>query len=200
LSLDYKRITLLKTHSNLITLTKSQTLSDIDSILASISAPSPSHNALSSLRRSISSLYNEKETIQTTYFSPLSSTLSSKWENFASLEPGQQIKQARVLRESCLLMQIFSLLKSVRIGCEELKKLDGKMMGIVKGSFEDILAGLKEEGDGRGASMRWRVFELVEMQRGGMLAEGIEGILRGRVGLSGALLGVVEELKEGYKV
>jgi hypothetical protein len=45
--------------------------------------------------------------------------------------------------------------------------------------------------------MRWRVFELIETQRRGVVGEGIEGILRGRVGLSACLLGVVEELKEG---
>jgi hypothetical protein len=201
---DYKRITqlaeqlihLLKAHSNLITLTHSQTLHDIDSILAGISAPSPSHNTLSSLRRSITNLYNQKETIQTTYFLPATSTILSKLSSFSALDPAQQIKQARVLRESCLLMQIFTLLKSIRTGCEELRKVDGG----VRWDFEDILAGLKDEeggGKGKGASMRWRVFELVEGQRRGVLAEGIEGILRGRVGISGALLGVVEELKEG---
>jgi hypothetical protein len=202
---DYERIAqlegdlihLLKAHSTLITLTKSQTLSDIDSILQSISSPSPSHNALSSLRRSISSLYAEKETIQSHYFHPLTSTLLSKWSSFSALEPAQQIKQARVLRENCLLMQIFTLLKGIRIGCEGLRNLDGKLRGCVRGGFEDILAGLKGEGDGRGASMRWRVFELVETQRRGVVGEGIEGILRGRVGLSACLLGAVEELKEG---
>jgi len=94
-------------------------------------------------------------------------------------------------------MQIFTLLKGVRIGCEELRKLDGELRGCVRGGFEDILGVLKEEGDGRGASMRWRVFELVGSQRRGVVGEGIEGILRGRVGLSACLLGVVEELKEG---
>ncbi|KAH6718893.1 hypothetical protein BKA61DRAFT_570946 [Leptodontidium sp. MPI-SDFR-AT-0119] len=138
------------------------------------------------------------------------------WEAFKGLEDREKRNMARMLSKTCVLMRIFDMLSSLRAASEKLLALDSAVSLRLRREFEGVLGELKgfegggggdrggdgamkglEERVGGSASMQWRVLGIVQEKRREELERRMEGVKRGRGGVSVALLGVVEGLAEG---
>lgn len=139
--------------------------------------------------------------------------LDGLWEAFKGLEDREKRNMARMLSKTCVLMRIFDMLSSLRAASEELLALDSAVSLRLRREFEGVLGELKgfegggggdrggdgamnglEERVGGSASMQWRVLGIVQEKRREELERRMEGVKRGRGGVSVALLGVVEGL------
>ena len=118
-------------------------------------------------------------------------------------------------RESlpCLPIQMFHLLGNVRAGCVEVMKVEDKIARWIRREYDVVLELLKiietefgigdmngggnNRGQGIGAAMQWRVFEMLESKRREELKEVEERVLECRMRVSGELLDIIEWLKEG---
>ena len=114
----------------------------------------------------------------------------------------------------CLPIQMFHLLGNVRAGCVEVMKVEAKIARWIGREYEVVLELLKiietefgigdmngggnNRGQGIGAAMQWRVFEMLESKRREELKGVEERVLECRMRVSGELLDIIEWLKEGF--
>jgi hypothetical protein len=162
-------------------------------------------------------LQTEKSSLITTYFKPLDLNLEKSWTSLCELKPEEQREMAWGESRHFLPIQMFHLLKNVRTGCVEVRKIEEKIARFIGGEFEVVLellktieTGIRMEGTGfggggggkrglaTGAAMQWRVFELLERKRMDELKGIEEVVLECRMRVSKELLDVVEGLKEEF--
>jgi hypothetical protein len=159
-------------------------------------------------------LQMEKSSLITTYFKPLHQNLENKWTSFCELKPEEQREMAWGESLLCLPIQMFRLLGNVRAGCVEVMKVEDKIARWIGREYDVVLELLKiietefgigdmggggnNRGQGTGAAMQWRVFEMLESKRREELKGVEERVLECRMRVSGELVDIIEGLKEEF--
>ncbi|KAN0116770.1 hypothetical protein V8E51_002747 [Hyaloscypha variabilis] len=187
--------TAIRDYSSLTAEAKTNTISDLNSILDTISENSLVYTKLEILRSHIASLYLMKDDISIHYFSPAIESFPVLWKEFLDLDEETQQAEARRQSPASGIMRMFTILASLRGACNVQQDLDGGVEKKVGSQFEDILGDLKDLG-AQEAAMKWRVLGMVVGKRRQEGERGLEEILRVRMRVSGLLMEAVEGLGE----